>query len=459
MSKTMIAAVALAVGTGGGYWWAQRGGMTTVSHDAMNMAGTAAGKPLFYRNPMNPLVTSPVPAKDEMGMDYIPVYADRDGADSSPGTVRIDPVTIQDIGVRTAKAVRKSLTREIRAAGRVDFDEEHLALLHPKIEGWIENLRVDKTGERIRKNDILLGIYSPQLVSSEQEYLLALKNAAALDKSSFADIRQGARGLVLAARDRLKLLDVPEHQIRELEQTGKVHKALHIHSPFDGVVIKVGAREGQYVTPKTELFSIADLSTVWVYGDIFEQDLSWVAVGDEATIRVAAVPGCTFRGRIDYVYPYLESRTRTVKVRMVFDNADGLLKPEMFADVTVQANRQVDAVVVPSEAIVRSGSHDQIFVALDGGRFEPRDVTLGVSSEGETQVLSGVNAGERVVTSAQFLIDSESKLREATAKMMEAKQPTTAPSVSMDGMDMSDMDMGGLSMDRMESGKDEGGKP
>ncbi len=420
MNTIMIAVVALAAGLGGGYWWAgMQHGIPVNTADVPASAPTGK-KPLFYRSPMNPSVTSPVPAKDDMGMDYIPVFADQSDDNTPKGTVRIDAVTIQDIGVRTAKAVRRNLSREVRAAGRVTFDEEHLALLHPKIEGWIENLRVDKTGERIRRDDILLGIYSPQLVSSEQEYLLALKNADMLAKSPFADIRQGAKDLVQAARDRLRLFDVPEHQIKELEQTGKVHKTLHIHSPFDGVVIKVGAREGQYVTPKTELFSIADLSVVWVYADIFESDLPWIKEGDQAEIRVAAVPGREFHGRIAYIYPYLESGTRTVKVRLVFDNAEGLLKPAMFANAIIRANRQLDAIVVPSEAVVRSGNRNQIFIARGEGRFEPREVTLGVSSEGMTQVLSGVAEGERIVTSAQFLIDSESKLREATAKMLES---------------------------------------
>jgi len=424
INKLSIAVVALGAGLGAGYWWATQATMEPATH----MAGTQAPekRPLFYRNPMNPAITSPVPAKDEMGMAYVPVYAESGGGDEPAGKVSIDPVTYQNMGVRTAMVARRNLSREVHAAGRVDFDEEHLALLHPKIEGWIENLRVDKTGERIRKDDILLGIYSPQLVSSEQEYLLALKNAAMLAESPFPDIRRGAGDLVHAARDRLQLFDVPEHQIRELEKTGKVHKTLHIHSPFDGVVIKVGAREGQYVTPQTELFSIADLSTVWVYGDIFEQDLPWVKEGDEAIIRVAAVPGREFHGRIAYIYPYLEASTRTVKVRMVFDNADGKLKPEMFAEVTVSANRQIDAIVVPSEAIIRSGSRDQVFVVREKGKFEPRDVTVGVSSGGQTQILSGLQVGESVVTSAQFMIDSESKLREATAKMLEANQANQA---------------------------------
>ncbi len=437
INRFAIALIALTAGIGGGYWWARQTAMAPMLPSATT--SPPEKHPLFYRNPMNPAITSLVPAKDEMGMAYIPVYAEAGGAGEPAGTVSIDPVTIQNVGVRTAPATRRNLSREVHAAGRVDFDEEHLALLHPKIEGWIDNLRVDKTGERIRKNDILLGIYSPQLVSSEQEYLLALKNAATLADSPFPDIRRGAGDLVHAARERLQLLDVPEHQIRELEKTGKVHKTLHIHSPFDGVVIKVGAREGQYVTPGTELFSIADLSTVWVYGDIFEQDLPWVKEGDRAIIRVAAVPGRDFHGRIAYIYPYLEARTRTVKVRMVFDNSDGQLKPEMFAEVTISANRQIDAIVVPSEAIVRSGSRDQVFVVRDKGKFEPRGVTIGVSSGGQTQVLSGIEVGESVVTSAQFMIDSESKLREATAKMLEVNQatPVEAPA---SGMSMKDMD-------------------
>lgn len=445
--KIIIACAALVAAAGTGYWWANQNVVASDGSHTVTAQKASSRKPLFYRNPMNPTITSPVPAKDDMGMAYIPVYADQGRSDEVVGTVAIDPVTIQDIGVRTQRAIKQNLSREVHAAGRVDFDEEHLALLHPKTEGWIEHLRVDKTGERIRRDDILLSIYSPQLVSSEQEYLLALKNAALLENSPFPDISLGAKDLVKASRERLKLLDVPEHQIRELETTGNVHKTLHIHSPFDGVVIKVGAREGQYVTPQTELFNIADLSTVWVYVDIFEQDLPWIKVGDQASIRVSAVPGRIFKGHIAYIYPYLESRTRTVKVRMIFDNADGLLKPEMFADVTVKTNRQLDAIVVPDEAIVRSGSRDQIFIALGKGRFEPRDVTLGFSSDGLTQILSGVAEGDVVVTSAQFLIDSESKLREATAKMVRADEVEAAPrsvpgkmeDLNMDDMNMSDM--------------------
>ncbi len=477
-SAILIAVIALAAGLGGGYWLAQRlqapapaagpqeeARKPLFYRHPMNPSITSPvpakdemgmdyipvyaeeepkkeRKPLFYRHPMNPSITSPVPAKDEMGMDYIPVYADEgEDAGEPPGTVKIDPVTVQNIGVRTARAERRVLSRKVRSVGRVDFDEEHLARLHPKVEGWVEKMRVDKTGERVKKDQILLSIYSPQLVSSQEEYLLALQNQKVLSQSPFEDIRRGAAELVQSARERLELLDMAEHQIRELEQTGKIKKYVHIHSPFDGVVIKVGVREGQYVTPRTELYRIADLSWVWVYVDVFEDELPWVQVGDEAEMRVTGIPGRVFRGRITYIYPYFEAKTRTVKVRMEFDNRDGLLKPEMFADVTIHASKQLDAVVVPEEAIVRSGSRELVFVVRGPGKFEPRVVKVGVSSDGLTQILEGVQPGEEVVTSAQFLIDSESKLREAAAKMLESvSQQPTADGAAMDG----DHDMPGM---------------
>ena len=377
---------------------------------------------LFYRNPMNPAITSPVPAQDEMGMDYIPVYAEESGGgDGEPaGTVRIDPVTVHNIGVRTAMAEQRSLSRHIRSVGRVAFDEERLSRLHPKTEGWIEELYIDKTGEQIGKDAILLNIYSPQLVTSQQEYLLALNNLDVLGESPYEEIRQGARDLVSSARERLELLDVPEHQIRELERSRRIKKHLHIHSPFDGVIINIGAREGQYVTPATELYKIADLSRVWVFADVYENEVAWIQAGDPVDMKLAAMPGKVFSGRVGYIYPYAEAKTRTIKLRLESDNPDLLLKPDMFADITIHAQRKVDAVVIPAEAVVRSGEREQVFVVREPGKFEPRDVRLGVSAKGMVQVLEGVSAGERVVTSSQFLIDSESKLREATAKMLEA---------------------------------------
>jgi len=373
---------------------------------------------LFYRNPMNPEITSPVPAKDHMGMDYVPVYADAEGS-GPPGTVNIDAVTVQNIGVRKVTASRRDLARDINTVGRVIYDEQRIARLHPKTQGWIEKLRIGTTGQTIRRDEILLSIYSPQLVSSQQEYLLALKNYETLSASPFEDVRRGAAELVDTSMERLRLLDVPQHQLDALERNREVMKLLHIHSPVGGVVVNVGAREGQYVTPQTELFMIADLSSVWVLVDVFEDESPWVSVGDRADMRVTAVPGYTFEGRLTYIYPYAESKTRSIKARLEFENPKRLLKPDMFADVTIHASPRQDVVAIPSEAIIRSGLREQVFIALGGGRFEPRPVEVGLTGGGYTEIRSGLQSGDEVVVSAQFLIDSESKLREALRKMQE----------------------------------------
>ena len=364
--------------------------------------------PLYYRNPMNPTITSPKPAKDEMGMDYIPVYSEDDVSASVAGTVLIDPVTVQSMGIRTTKAARRSLVKTIYTWGRIDYDETSITRLHPKTEGWVELMLVETTGQSLKHDDILLSIYSPQLVSAQEEYLLALNRSAA----SFV-----TEQLAETALRRLELLDVPNHQIEELKQDREVKKYLHIHSPAAGTVIKVGVREGQYVTPKTELYFIADLAKVWVFVNIFEDELAWVKEGDHARMSVKGIPGKTFSGQLTYIYPYADRQTRTIKARLEFDNPGLLLKPDMYAEIEIAVGRRASAISVPSEAVVRSGTREKIFVQVSDGKFEPREVVLGVASKGWIEVLKGVTSGESVVTSAQFLIDSESKLREAVAKM------------------------------------------
>ncbi|MDQ6981578.1 MAG: efflux RND transporter periplasmic adaptor subunit [Mariprofundus sp.] len=494
MNKQILitAAIMLALGGGGGYWFAlQQDGSSQVSgetgqerkalfyRNAMNPQITSPvpakdnmgmdyiavyaeddnpkeKKVLFYRNPMNPEVTSPVPAKDNMGMDYIPVYADNGGDNSAPaGTVRINPTVVQNIGVRTTKAELKTLSRTIRTVGRVTFDEKRVARLHPKYDGWVEEMFIDQTGDHVHKNTMLMAIYSPQLVATQEEYLLALDSAKILKESPFPDVRKGAQSLLRSAHERLQLLDVPKHQIKRLKSTRKIMKGVHIHSPFEGIVMKIGARDGQRITPQTELYMIADLSRVWVIVDLYEDDMPWVREGDTAQMKVAGIPGRTFTGKVIYIYPYLEAKTRTVKMRLEFDNPELALKPEMFANVTVQAGRQIDAVIVPSEAIIRTGEQEQVFVQRSPGNFEPRKVVIGIDSEGQVQILEGLKAGEIVVTSSQFLIDSESKLKEATAKMMEATQAKPAPA----SMDMSDMQMSDdMDMGNMDMGKGKGVK-
>jgi Cu(I)/Ag(I) efflux system membrane fusion protein len=423
MNKTILSTVALtlAVGVGIGY------GVSVYTSSKMEKTATASEnaskekrkKILFYRNAMNPAVTSPVPAKDSMGMDYVPVYADGDGENDKAGTVKIDPTVVQNIGVRTAKVKIEALSKVVRAVGRVDFDEEKMARLHPKTKGWIEQIFIDKVGETVKKDDVLMSIYSPQLVSTQEEYLLALKNVKALSRSPFKDVREGAKRLVQSARERLTLLDVPEHQIKELEKSRKIKKSLHIHTPVAGTVLRIGARKGQHVTPQTELYMIADLNTVWIIAEIYEYELPWIRTGDSAEVTLISVPGKVFKGTVDYIYPYAEAKTRTTKVRLVFKNNDLRLRPDMFAEVNIHVQNQKDALVIPSEAVIRSGNETQVFVVKGAGKYEPRLVKIGIESGGKVSILSGLKEAEEVVTSAQFLIDSESKLREATAKMME----------------------------------------
>ncbi|VAX10945.1 Probable Co/Zn/Cd efflux system membrane fusion protein [hydrothermal vent metagenome] len=468
MSKFFIAIVMLAAGAGGGYWYATQqpsnasavvteverllaavtGGVipadTGDESDASAAGGTGEREVLFWRNPMNPAITSPVFTQDSMGMDYLPVYADDGGDSDEPaGTVKIDPVTVQNIGVRTARAEQRSLARHLNALGQVDFNEERLARLHPKTSGWIEQLRVDETGVRVSKGTILLALYSPDLVSAQREYLVALENWESVRNSSVDRMKKSTKSLLRSSRERLELFDVPAHQIKELEQSRKIKKQLHIHSPFAGRIMHIGAREGQYITPKDELYLIADLGRIWVNVDVYEDDLPWMKIGDRAEMTVRAAPGRLFEGKITFIHPTMQKKSRTVRVRLEFDNPDLLLKPGMFANVVLHTDAQPNAVVVPSEAIVRSGTHEQVFVVRAPGKFEPRRVTLGVSADGFTQILEGVKAGEEVVTSSQFLIDSESKLREATAKMMAAMAAESA----VEEIDMSDMDMGDMDME------------
>ena len=410
----LVAPLMLLLGISVGYWLANNRA-NDVSNDQ-----ASANQPLFYRNPMNPSVTSPAPMEDDMGMAYIPVYAEDHTQSADPiGTVTIDPVVMQNMGIRTELVKKDILSHIVRAVGRVAYDEERIVRLHPKVEGWIETLNVDKTGEKVRFNQDLLSIYSPQLVVSQQEYILALNNLKSLEQSPIADIRRGAEELVSSSRERLKLLDVPEHQMHDLTNDHNIHKSLHIHSPASGIVVNIGAREGQYVTPATEIYMIADLSKVWVYADIYENELPWVKVGDLVEMQLTGVPGRVFRGHLAFIYPYAEAKTRTIKVRLEFSNEDLLLKPDMFAEVTIYASQQLSALVIPSEAVIRSGTRDKVLVVREVGKFEPRSITTGLSSDGKVTILHGLKEGEEVVTSSQFLIDSESRLREATAKMME----------------------------------------
>jgi Cu(I)/Ag(I) efflux system membrane fusion protein len=374
---------------------------------------------LYYRDPMNPSNTSPVPRKAPDGMDYVPVYAGDAGGGTAEGVVRVDPATIQSAAVRTEVVARRDLTKTIRTVGRVDYDETRLYSITTKVSGYIDTLYVNFTGEKVRQDQPLLEIYSPQVVSAQQEYLLARKTAQALSGRGRDEELRAAEDLVSSARMRLELWDIPAHEIRELEARGAPRRTVMLHSPVDGIVVEKAVLEGAAIGPGMNLFKIADLSRVWVYGDVFEYELPWIRVGAAAEAELAYLPGTVFHGRVVYIDPYLSPETRTARVRIELANPQGqiVLRPEMFATVRLKAPPMTNVLAVPDQAVIRSGERDLVVVALGEGRFTSREVRVGLQAGDFVEILSGLNGGDRIVTSSQFLIDSESNLRAAVAAL------------------------------------------
>jgi RND family efflux transporter MFP subunit len=383
-------------------------------------AAPEGGKPKvkYWVSSMDPSYIRDAPGKDTMGMDLVPVS--EEGA--AAGQIVIDPVTAQNMGIRTATVERRDLRRTIRTVGLVTYEEPRQYSVNSKSEGWIERLYINETGQMVKKGQPLMEIYSPELVSAQQEYLLALETSGRLAESPYGEIAAGGRRLLDAARTRLKYWDISEQQISELEKSRQVRKTLTLYSPYQGIVTKKMAVEGMRVMSGTELLQISDISKVWVNADIYEYELPWVKVGLPAALEFSFAPGKTMQGKITYIYPYVEGETRTVKARIGLVNPGLELKPDMYANVRIEAPTVAGALAVPGNAVLDSGKSRTVFVSLGEGRFEPRSVQTGVSDqEGYVQILEGLKEGEQVVTSAQFMLDSESKLREAIQKMMEPK--------------------------------------
>ncbi|HEV2548411.1 MAG TPA: efflux RND transporter periplasmic adaptor subunit [Stellaceae bacterium] len=374
-------------------------------------ASQPKGRILYYRNPMGLADTSPVPKKDSMGMEYIPVLEGEDADDA--GTVKISPTRVQTLGVRTAPAELRKIARTIRAVGTVQADERRLFVVNTKFEGWIEKLHVNATGQSVRRGEPLMEIYAPDLVVAEQEYLLAWRSLQSM-KAATADTRDAARQLAEAALTRLRNWDIPDDQVRELQRSGKMTRTLSLRAPADGVVLEKTAVEGMRFMPGEPLYRIADLSTVWLIAEVFEQDLGALRAGEDAKITVNAYPGAAFDGKVSFIYPTVSQETRTGKVRIVTANTDRRLKPGMYANVTLDASiGDGPVLVVPDSAIIDSGNQQIVLVERGEGKFEPRQVKLGAHAEGSYEVRDGLSAGERVVVSANFLIDAESNLKAA----------------------------------------------
>jgi len=356
-------------------------------------------KILYYRHPHNPAITSERPMKDEMGMDYVPVHDDGGGG----ATVRISAAVEQNLGVRTAPAERAPLARRVDTVGYVDFDEKRIAHIHLRTQGWIQSLLVKSEGEVVNDGQLLFELYAPELVNAQSEYLQILTG--------------GNDRLVAAAGERLLALGISPLQIETLRKTRKVEQLVRVYAPQGGIVARLGVREGMYVMPSVEIMTLADLSSVWLQAEIFERQAEWIEVGQRAEVRLSYLSGRVWEGVVEYVYPSLNPKTRTLRARLRFDNPDEALKPNMFAEVTIDAGVREDVVSVPREALIRTGKEQRVILALGNGRYQARRVEVGLQSGGRVEITRGLRAGEAVVTSGQFLIDSEASLKASLTRM------------------------------------------
>jgi Cu(I)/Ag(I) efflux system membrane fusion protein len=381
------------------------------------------GKIKFYRNPMGLPDTSPVPKKDSMGMDYIPVY---EGEDEDDGTVKVSVAKVQRLGVRTEPAQVRELARSIRAVGTVQMDESRLAVVTTKFEGYIEKLHVNTTGQLVRRGQPLMEVYSPELVVAQQEYLISWR--ALQDLASAGDeVRVSTQRLVEGALARLRNWDISDDQVQRLRREGTVTRRVTIRAPANGVVLDKPAIEGMRFMPGEMLLKTVDLSTVWVIAEVFEQDLGFVREGQPARVTVNAFPGAEFTGKVEFIYPTLSRETRTARVRIIVPNSDGRLRADMYASVELSAPLTPKPVLaVPDSAVINSGIRQVVLVDRGEGRFEPREVKLGAAVDGFYEIREGLKPEERVVVTANFLIDAESNLR-AALRSFSAPEGQEAP--------------------------------
>jgi len=386
--------------------------LTLAKNDQISTAAPAEKKPIYWVAPMDANYTRDKPGKSPMGMDLVAVYDDgENGPDEGPGTIRISPDVINNLGVRTVTVSYKSLHTQINTVGYVAYNEDKLVHIHPRVQGWIEKLYVKAIGDPVKKHQPLYDIYSPELVNAQEELLLALD-------------RKNSR-LITAAQNRLAALQLPKLAVAKLKKTRKVQQNITFYSPQNGVVENLKIREGFFVKPGSTLMSIGDLSEVWVEGEIFERQAGLVKTGTPVTMTLDYLPGKTWQGKIDYIYPTLDIKTRTVKVRLRFKNDNGELKPNMFAQLVIHITGDENALLIPKEALIRTGNQDRVVLALGDGNFKSVAVRVGRYDNDSVEILEGLSDGEEVVSSAQFLLDSESS-KSSDFKRMNSEQDDNA---------------------------------
>jgi multidrug efflux pump subunit AcrA (membrane-fusion protein) len=441
MKSTRVALVflALAAALGGGFLLGRRTAPTTAASPAetyhcpmhpqvvsdkpgscpicsMKLVRSAERRTiLYYRNPMDPSVQSATPAKDAMGMEFVPVYSDEVDAGPSVagrGAVVLSPERQKVLGLASQVVGEADLQRSIPTVGRVAVDERRVQRVFTKYEGYVERLFVDFTGQPVRLGQPLLELYSPELLATEREYLLARRARGQMAEGGVAGLAAQGDELVASALRRLQLLDVPDGEIERLEKGGEPRRTSTLYSRVQGLVTQKMVAPGSRVTPESPLFEVTDLDRVWVLADVYEQDLAAVRVGSPAEVRAAALPGRDWKGKVSFITPAVDPTTRTVKVRLEVDNPDLALKPEMFVDVSLEAGRG-RGLVVPESAVLDSGERRLVFLDLGEGHYEPREVRLGPKTKDGYTVLSGLTAGDRVVIAGNFLLDSESSLKAA----------------------------------------------
>ncbi len=403
------------------HWKAVEGpGEAKVAEVSSSAAIPAKKEPriLYYVDPMNPSNKSDKPGKAPCGMDLVPIYDEEPQSSDAlpPGSIRISPEKQQMIGVQFGEASETALSRTVRAVGRATYDETRIHHIHTRFEGYVDRVFVDFTGKLVKKGQPLLSIYSPELVATQQELLVAKKSSEIMQKSQFEGIAAQSRALYKSTRERLRLWEISDYQVKEIERQGSPIRSVTLHSHTDGFVIARNVFAGHQVKPEMELYTIADLSDVWIITEIYEYEIAAVRLGQTAQVTFPSFPGQTFTGKITYIAPELDPKTRTAKIRVELPNRDFRIKPDMFANVEVKVNYG-KKLSIPQEAVLDSGGSQTVFVAREGGYFEPRKVTLGPKVDDRYIVLEGVSTGEKVVTSANFLIDSESQLKTVTGSM------------------------------------------
>jgi Cu(I)/Ag(I) efflux system membrane fusion protein len=370
----------------------------------------------FYHCGMHPWITDDKPSKCPIcGMILTPVY--KNDAKNEKGIVQIDPAMVQNIGVKTEIVMKRKLTHTIRTTGRVDYDETKQTYITTKFSGYIEKLYVDYIGKPVQQGQALFEIYSPELVATQQEYLQAISYKKNMKQSHDSSAIAGADGLMQSAKRKLSLWDISSQQINQLEQTGEVKKTLTFYSPFSGVVIEKSVFEGMQVQAGMNLLKLAELSKMWVYADVYENELSFVKTGETANIELPYNAGQTLQGKVSYIYPFLQDQTRTAKVRIEITDINALLKKDMYVTVNIQPTVSINAIAVPEQSVIHSGKRDVVVLSLGNGKFKSVNVKLGTLSDNYYEVKEGLNEGDMIVTSSQFLIDSESNLQAGMSSM------------------------------------------